>query len=55
MQVVHGEAFGLPPLIPLVHSGDTTNVGAKAARRYWTALFGKDFRRHIEANNQNRF
>lgn len=52
---VHGDAFGLPPLIPLVRSGDTTNVEARAARRYWTALFGKEFRRDIDADNQNRF
>ncbi|APZ95231.1 CRISPR-associated endonuclease Cas1 [Fuerstiella marisgermanici] len=55
LQEVHGETFGLPPLIPLVRSGDTTNVEARAARRYWTALFGKDFRRDIDAENQNRF
>lgn len=55
LQAVHGDSFGLPPLIPLVRSGDTTNVEARAARRYWTALFGKDFRRDIDANNQNRF
>lgn len=55
LQEVHGETFGLPPLIPLVRSGDTTNVEARAARRYWTALFGKDFRRDVKAENQNRF
>lgn len=52
---VHGDTFGLPPLLPLVRSGDTTNVEARAARRYWTALFGKDFRRDVDAGNQNRF
>lgn len=26
LQEVHGDAFGLPPLIPLVRSGDTTNA-----------------------------
>ena len=55
LQEVHGETFGLPPLVPLVRSGDTTNVEARAARRYWTALFGEDFRRDIDADNQNRF
>ena len=52
---VHGDTFGLPPLIPLVRSGDTTNVEARAAKRYWRALFGDDFRRDVDANNQNRF
>ncbi|MEP3478435.1 MAG: type II CRISPR-associated endonuclease Cas1 [Fuerstiella sp.] len=52
---VHGDTFGLSPLLPLVRSGDTTNVEARAARRYWTALFGKEFRRDVDANNQNRF
>jgi CRISPR-associated protein Cas1 len=55
LQEVHGDGCGLPPLIPLVRSGDTTNVEARAARRYWTELFGKDFRRNVDANNQNRF
>lgn len=52
---VHGDSAGLPALIPMVRSGDTSNVEARAARRYWTALFGKSFRRDIDAENQNRF
>ena len=55
LKIVHGDDFGLSPLIPLVRSGDTTNVEARAARRYWTALFGSEFRRDIDAENQNRF
>jgi len=55
LKEVHGDGCGLPPLIPLVRSGDTTNVEARAARRYWAELFGKDFRRDVDADNQNRF
>jgi len=32
-------------LVPRVRSGDPTNVEAHAARLYWPAMFGKDFRR----------
>jgi len=28
-----------------VHSGDTDNIEAQGARRYWGLLFGADFRR----------
>jgi CRISPR-associated protein Cas1 len=42
---VHGRDSGLSKLVPLVKSGDPTNVEARAARRYWQALFGTDFRR----------
>lgn len=36
----------LKALIPKVKSGDSENVEAQAARRYWSLLFGKDFRRN---------
>ncbi|MGC9455758.1 MAG: type II CRISPR-associated endonuclease Cas1 [Phycisphaerae bacterium] len=39
------EAKALRELAKEVRSGDTTNREAQAARRYWLALFGKDFRR----------
>src|SRR5690606_5772610 len=32
-----------------VRSGDATNVEAQAARRYWIALFGKEFTRDRQA------
>lgn len=35
----------LTPLISKVRSGDPGNVEAWAARRYWSALFGDEFRR----------
>lgn len=44
---------GLTPLIGLVRSGDPTNVEARAARQYWTALFGKEFRRDRGAEDVN--
>lgn len=34
-----GDDYGLGGLIPLVKSGDTANVEARAARRYWQRLF----------------
>ncbi len=44
------EAAGAPvvpisSLIPKVRSGDPGNIEAQAARRYWSLLFGEDFRR----------
>jgi CRISPR-associated protein Cas1 len=48
-----GGDHGLTPLIGQVRSGDPTNVEARAARRYWTALFGKEFRRDREAVGLN--
>lgn len=35
----------LVAMIPCVRSGDPTNVEARAARRYWPALLGEQFRR----------
>jgi CRISPR-associated protein Cas1 len=45
---------GLAALIPLVRSGDPSNVEARAARRYWQLLFGQDFRRDRHAEDHNR-
>lgn len=44
------ETIGAPfvpiqALIKKIKSGDSTNIEAQAARRYWSLLFGKDFRR----------
>jgi CRISP-associated protein Cas1 len=49
-----GTDHGLSRLIPNVRSGDTSNVEGQAARRYWTALFGSDFRRDRNALDHNR-
>ena len=43
----------LANLIPEVRSGDPTNVEAQAARIYWPALLGKDFRRSPEGAPPN--
>ncbi|MBX3493118.1 MAG: type II CRISPR-associated endonuclease Cas1 [Parvibaculum sp.] len=40
-----GEHGGLVPMARRVRSGDPNNLEAQAAQRYWTRLFGKDFRR----------
>ncbi len=50
----HGKHFGLRPLIPKVHSGDPKNVEARAARKYWKALFQHDeFRRNTNREDIN--
>jgi CRISPR-associated protein Cas1 len=41
----NGSDEGLSLLADLVKSGDTANHEAQAARRYWPALYGADFRR----------
>ena len=40
-----GEDFGLKSLVSKVRSGDVGNIEARAARRYWGKLLGRDFRR----------
>lgn len=46
---------GLLSLASRVQSGDTQNVEAQAARRYWASLFpSSDFKRNIEGDDQNR-
>lgn len=52
------EAAGAPPaplsgLIRKVRSGDPENIEAQGARRYWTLLFGPDFRRDRSAGGVN--
>lgn len=52
------EATGVPhmPLAALakkVRSGDPENMEAQGARRYWTLLFGKDFRRDQQGDGVN--
>ncbi len=51
---LRGTDFGVKPLAARVHSGDPSNVEARAARRYWPAVFADlDFRRHRENEDQN--
>lgn len=47
------DSGSLQRLVPTVRSGDTTNVEATAARRYWQALFGPGFRRLPEGGPPN--
>ncbi|SFH58211.1 type II CRISPR-associated endonuclease Cas1 [Planctomicrobium piriforme] len=49
-----GTDHGLGLLVPVIRSGDPSNVEAQAARRYWGALFGSDFRRDRDAADHNR-
>lgn len=46
---LRGDCRGLEELVCRVRSGDPQNVEALAARRYWSALFGPDFRRASQA------
>lgn len=51
---LRGTDFGLGALVSRVHSGDPSNVEARAARRYWPQVFADlDFRRHRENEDQN--
>lgn len=52
---LRGSDFGLRALIGEVKSGDTSNVEARAARRYWRHLFGEPFHRNHQAEDANRF
>lgn len=45
----------LSPLLPQITSGDAKNVEAVAARQYFTELFGKDFKRDVNALGVNSF
>lgn len=52
------DAVGLPSvplkaLVEKVKSGDPENIEAQGARRYWTLLFGSDFRRDRNADGIN--
>lgn len=40
-------------LVLKVRSGDPDNIEAQAARRYWTLLFGNEFRRNRQAEDLN--
>jgi len=45
---------GLLTLSKMVRSGDPHNIEAQAARRYFEALFGKEWKRDREAEDHNR-
>ncbi len=51
---VRGHDGGLERLAEKVLSGDTGNIEARAARLYWPLLFGPDFVRRRDAEDQNR-
>lgn len=54
LQVLYGCDFGLLGLVSQVHSGDSSNVEARAARRYWPQLFREiEFRRNRDSQDQN--
>lgn len=49
-----GESAALiTALLPKVRAGDPDNIEAQAARRYWSRVFGEDFRRDRDANGAN--
>lgn len=48
-----GADGGLGPMSKRVKSGDPDNLEAQAAQRYWPLLFGKEFRRDRDADNEN--
>lgn len=48
-----GEDRGLRTMAARVRSGDPDNLEAQAARKYWTAAFGPEFRRDRDAPGAN--
>jgi CRISPR-associated protein Cas1 len=56
LEEIHGDDHGLIELSKKVRSGDTSNLEAQAARRYWPFIFkNPSFKRNREAEDQNRF
>jgi CRISPR-associated protein Cas1 len=56
LKKLYSDDQGLSLLIPLVKSGDTTNIEARASRKYWTLLFNNPkFQRDPDAEDQNSF
>lgn len=55
MVIAHftGADGGLVPMAKRVRSGDSENLEAQAAQRYWPMLFGKEFRRDRDAGGTN--
>lgn len=54
LEAAMGSDAGLHLLAKQVQSGDPKNVEARAARRYWTRLLGKNFRRRRGEGAANR-
>ncbi len=55
LEKLHGDDFGLRAMAARVRSGDSGNLEAQAAQRYWRRLFADaSFRRNIDADDQNR-
>ena len=50
-----GDDQGLAALVAKVASGDSSNVEARAARRYWSLVFGGEFIRSDSADPRNAF
>ncbi|MBS9778403.1 MAG: type II CRISPR-associated endonuclease Cas1 [Gammaproteobacteria bacterium] len=46
-------AHNIAPLVKQINSGDTRNIEAQAARKYWLLLFGETFRREREGFTPN--
>ena len=56
LEKLHDHDHGVYSLSQKVRSGDSTGIEARAARKYWGALFtGSDFKRHREGEDQNRY
>ena len=53
LSVLKGKDEGLSMLASRVQSGDSSNIEAQAARRYWSALFGEDFSRDADMEGPN--
>jgi len=48
LESVNKNSLHLQHMAKKVKSGDPDNIEAQAARKYWTTLFGSDFRRNID-------
>lgn len=55
LQSVEVEAKDFTYLISKVKSGDVGSMEAVAARKYWSRLFGKDFKRDVDIGGINSF
>lgn len=53
LEAVGQSPLALTKLIDKVKSGDPENIEAQGARRYWSTLFGADFRRDRNADGIN--
>lgn len=53
LEAINSPVAPLASLVKKVRSGDPDNIEAQGARRYWTLLFGDDFRRDQNAGETN--